>query len=152
MQDNIISMKRDKNGQNSCTGNSRHINTRYSFVKDRVDKKEIESFHCTTEVMLADYFTKNFKGGYFICLEELLWGGNISAHCKKYMSHQRRSWRVYWQNKIFKKVVCGITNNSNGILAIRLQWKIKIEWRKEWSIFMGVSHYFRFILTIYQVK
>ena len=29
------------NGRESCTGNYRHINIRYFFVKDGVDKEEI---------------------------------------------------------------------------------------------------------------
>ena len=48
MHDNMSAMKMEKNGQNSCTGNSRHINTRYLFVKDRFDKKEIDIVHCPT--------------------------------------------------------------------------------------------------------
>ena len=34
-QDNMSAMKMEKNGRNSCTGNSRHISIRYFFVKDR---------------------------------------------------------------------------------------------------------------------
>ena len=72
MQDNMSVIKIENNDRKICTGIYKHINTRYSFVKDRVNKKEIESFHCTTEFMLADYFTKIFRQGYFICLEKLL--------------------------------------------------------------------------------
>ena len=32
---------------------------RYFFVKDRIDKKEIEIRYCPTVKMLADYFTKH---------------------------------------------------------------------------------------------
>ena len=39
MQDNMSAIKMEKNAQNSRTGNFRHINIRYLFVKDRVDKK-----------------------------------------------------------------------------------------------------------------
>ena len=41
-QDNQSAIKMEKNGQESCTGNSRHIDLRYFFVKDRIDKGEIE--------------------------------------------------------------------------------------------------------------
>ena len=44
MQDNMSSIKMENNSRNSCTGNSRHINIRYLFVKERVDKKEIGIF------------------------------------------------------------------------------------------------------------
>ena len=40
MRYNVSAMKMDKNGRNSCTGNYRHINIRYFFVKDRMDKKD----------------------------------------------------------------------------------------------------------------
>ena len=40
-QDNQSAIRMEENGRNSCTGNSRHIDIRYFFSKDRVDKKEI---------------------------------------------------------------------------------------------------------------
>ena len=58
MQDNMSAIKMERNGQNSCTGNSRHINIRDLFVNDRVYKKEIEIVYCPTKVTLDDYFTK----------------------------------------------------------------------------------------------
>ena len=57
-------MKMEINGRNSCTGNSRHIDIKYFWVKDRVDKKEVEIQYCPTHLMLADYFTKHYKGSY----------------------------------------------------------------------------------------
>ena len=35
-QDNESAIRMEKNGCNSCTGNSRHIDIRYFFVKDRI--------------------------------------------------------------------------------------------------------------------
>ena len=58
-QDNQSAIKMEMNGRNSCTGNTRHINIRYFFVKDRVDKKEITIGYCPTECMLVDFFTKS---------------------------------------------------------------------------------------------
>ena len=37
-QDNQSAILMEKNGRNSCTGNSRHINTHYFSVKDRIEK------------------------------------------------------------------------------------------------------------------
>ena len=42
MQDNKSAMKLEKNGRKLCTGNSRHIDIKYFFVKDRVDKGEFK--------------------------------------------------------------------------------------------------------------
>ena len=52
----------ETNGRNSCTGNSRHINVRYFFIKDQVDAKHLQIVYCPTEEMLADYFTKALQG------------------------------------------------------------------------------------------
>ena len=58
-------IRMEKNGRQSCTGNLRHINIRYFFAKDRVDKGEINIRHCPTGKMLADYFTKPLQGKLF---------------------------------------------------------------------------------------
>ena len=65
-QDNQSAMKMEKNGRNSCTGNSRHVNIRYFWVKDRIEKGEIDLRYCPTEKMLADYFTKALQGAAFM--------------------------------------------------------------------------------------
>ena len=61
--------------ENLCTGNSRHIDIRYFFVKDRVDKKEMQIVYYPTEQMLADYFTKPLNGSLF-----RLYRGVIMGH------------------------------------------------------------------------
>ena len=73
-QDNESTKRMARNGRNSCTGNSRHINIRYFFVKDRVDKKEIHIEHCRTENMLADYFTKPLQGSLYHRYRNILMG------------------------------------------------------------------------------
>ena len=73
-QDNMSTIKMLKNGRDSCTGNSRHIDIRHFFVKDRVDKKEIEVEYCPTELMIADYFTKPLQGGLFKLFRALIMG------------------------------------------------------------------------------
>ena len=40
-QDNQSAIKMEQNGKRSCTGNSRHVNIRYFFVKDLIDKKQV---------------------------------------------------------------------------------------------------------------
>jgi len=73
-QDNQSAIKMERNGRNSCTGNSRHIHIRYFFVKDRVDKKEIGIEYCPTEQMLADFFTKPLQGKVFYLLRDIIMG------------------------------------------------------------------------------
>ena len=64
----------DNNGSNSCTGNSRHINIRYFFVKDRLDKWEVTIEYCQTKMMLADYFTKPLRVKVFKILRDFIMG------------------------------------------------------------------------------
>ena len=63
-----------KNGRNSCAGNSRHINIRYFFVKNRVDKKELRIEYCLSISMLADFFTKPLQGQLFQKFRDVIMG------------------------------------------------------------------------------
>ena len=62
------------NGRNSCKGNSRHVDIKYIFVKDPVDKKEICIQYCPTEQMLADFFTKPLQGSLFNLFWDVIMG------------------------------------------------------------------------------
>ena len=73
-QDNQGAMLMERNGRNSCTGNSRHINIRYFFIKDRVDKGEVKIEYCPTYLMLADYFTKPLQGRMFKLFRDVIMG------------------------------------------------------------------------------
>ena len=64
----------DKNGQNLCTGNSRHIHIRYFFVKDRIYKGEMRVKYCPTHLMLANFFTKPLMGELFRKLRDVITG------------------------------------------------------------------------------
>ena len=64
----------EENGRNSCTGNSRHIDIRYFFLKDRVDEKEISIKYCPTTKMLADFFTNPLQGNLFRFFRDILMG------------------------------------------------------------------------------
>lgn len=57
-QDNQSTIRILKNGRESCSGNSRHIDIKHFFVKDHVDKNETEVRYCPTHLVIADYFTK----------------------------------------------------------------------------------------------
>ena len=73
-QDNQSAMRMEKNGRNSCTGNSRHIHIKYFFVKDRVDNNELKIQHCPTAEMLADFFTKPLQGALFKKFRDVIMG------------------------------------------------------------------------------
>ena len=73
-QDNQSAMRMEKNGRNSCTGNSRHIHIKYFFVKDRVDNNELKIQYCPTAEMLADFFTKPLQGALFKKFRDVIMG------------------------------------------------------------------------------
>ena len=99
-QDNQSAIKMEKNGRNSCTGNSRHINIRYFIVKDRVDKGELSIDYCPTEAMLADLFTKPLQGQRFHMFRDVIMGSKplsnlMDALSSRSVSIQIKSRNVY---------------------------------------------------------
>ena len=73
-QDNESAIKMEVNGRNSCTGNSRHVNIKYFWVKDHIDKGVVRIKYCPTTLMLADYFTKPLQGELFRRLRAVIIG------------------------------------------------------------------------------
>ncbi len=64
-QDNQSTIKLIERGK-PASESTRHINIRYFFLKDKVDKKEITLGYCPTEDMRADALTKPLVGSRFI--------------------------------------------------------------------------------------
>ena len=75
-QDNMSTIALVENGKSNSPG-SRHINIRYFFIKDRIDKGEIVVEHLSTLQMIADYLTKALQGTAFREKRQLLL--NLSA-------------------------------------------------------------------------
>ena len=55
----------EKNGKKYSTKNTKHINVRYYFIKDRVETGDVVIEHCPTEKMLGDHFKKPLQGALF---------------------------------------------------------------------------------------
>ena len=89
-QDNQSAMKMERNGRESCTGNSRHIDIRYFFVKDRVAKGEVEIIYCPTEQMLADYFTKPLQGSLFNKFRRVIMGYDPISILKEFCTSKMK--------------------------------------------------------------
>ena len=86
-QDNQSAIRMKKNGRNSCTGNSRHINIKFFFVKDRVKSEEIIIVYCPTHLMLADYYTKPLQGNLFKVFWKVIMGhAPISSLASTYVT------------------------------------------------------------------
>ena len=57
-----------RNGRSFCTGKSRHVHIKCSFVEDRITKGEIRVKYCPSELTIAYYSTNHCKGS---CSENL---------------------------------------------------------------------------------
>ena len=64
-QDNMNAMLLEKNGNKYSTKNTKQINVRYYFIKDRVETRDVVIEHCLTGKMLGDHFTKPLQGALF---------------------------------------------------------------------------------------
>ena len=64
-QDNESAIQMVTNGQMSARQTSRHINTRYLWIKNHTKALEIDIRNCPTLSMLADFFTKPLNGSLF---------------------------------------------------------------------------------------
>jgi Reverse transcriptase (RNA-dependent DNA polymerase) len=64
-QDNQSAILLEKNGTRSSGKRTRHLDIRYFFITDRIDKKEVRVEYCPTELMRADPHTKPLQGRLF---------------------------------------------------------------------------------------
>ena len=71
-QDNTSAILLKKNGRESSGKNSRHINIRFFFIKDRIKNGDLEVNYCPTDDMIADYMTKPLQGAKFYRFRKLI--------------------------------------------------------------------------------
>jgi hypothetical protein len=81
-QDNRSPMFLETNGSLSSSKRTRHIDVRYFFVKDKVDKGKLKLVHCKTNHMLADFFTKPLQGNLFVRCRNLIMNIIEPGHMK----------------------------------------------------------------------
>ena len=62
---NVPAILLEKNGKSSSGKRTKHINIRYFFVTDRVQKGEVSVVWCPTGDMIGDYATKPLQGTLF---------------------------------------------------------------------------------------
>ena len=73
-QDNQAAILLEKNGKLSSGKRTKHINTRYFFVTDRIAKGDISVSWCPTEDMTGDFWTKPLQGALFKRFRDLIMG------------------------------------------------------------------------------
>jgi hypothetical protein len=69
-QDNQSAILLEKDGRQSSSHCTHHINIRYFFVTDRIQSKELTVEYCPMGEILADMFTKPLQGTLFRCFHE----------------------------------------------------------------------------------
>ena len=67
-------MKMESNGMKSAGDKSRHINIRFFFIKDVLDREGIELLHCPTERTIADFYTTPLHGSLFKLVRNIIMG------------------------------------------------------------------------------
>ena len=77
-QDNKSAILLEKNGKASSSQRTRHINIRYFFATDQIEKGNLTIQFCPTDEMIADYFTKPLSGTKFHLLRALVMGHAMS--------------------------------------------------------------------------
>ena len=85
-QDNKSSILLERNGQESSSKRTRHIQLRYYFVKDQVDNGTVNIEYCPTKEMWADYFTKPLQGSLFYVQRDQVM--NIDPSSPYHSSHR----------------------------------------------------------------
>jgi len=64
-QDNQSAMLLEKNSKMSSSKRTRHLEIRFFFVTDNVEKKHLRIEYCPTDDMVGDFYTKPLQGSKF---------------------------------------------------------------------------------------
>ena len=64
-QDNKSAILLERNGRASAGKRSRHLDIKYFFITDQVEKENIKIVYCPTDEMIADCMTKPLHGSKF---------------------------------------------------------------------------------------
>jgi hypothetical protein len=65
LQDNTSTIQLEKNGKQSSTKRTRHINIRCFYVTSKVKNGDVCIVYCPTKEMVLDYLTKPLQGSLF---------------------------------------------------------------------------------------
>lgn len=70
----MSAIKLEKNGRQSSSKRTRHLNIKHFFIKDQVQAGELKIKHCGTDNLIADYFSKPLQGEKFRRFHDLILG------------------------------------------------------------------------------
>ena len=121
-QDNQSAIKMERNGRNSCTGNSRHIAVRYFFTKDRIEKGKLVVEYCPTDLMIADFFTKALQGKAFKFFRDIIMGYTTVEEILRTLKDKNVSFTV--KERVENN---GITKNDDKVIEKNPSTEKKLE-------------------------
>ena len=73
-QDNTRSILLERNGRRSSTKRTKHMDIRYFYITEQVERKAMHVTHCPTEEMVGDFFTKPLQGSLFLKMRNYIMG------------------------------------------------------------------------------
>jgi hypothetical protein len=73
-QDNTSAIQLERNGKESSSKRTRHLNIRFFFIKDCIDKQYLTVEYCPTDDMVGDYPSKPLQGSKFKKHKALIMG------------------------------------------------------------------------------
>ena len=73
-QDNKSTILLLENGKRSSGKRTRHMNIRYFFLTDQIEKGNLRVEYCPTTEMIGDFFTKPLQGKLFLKFKKQIMG------------------------------------------------------------------------------
>ena len=124
-QDNKSTIKFEESRHRSCGPNSRHIDIRYFWIKDRLGLENFEVRYCPTEQMLADFFMKPLQGGLFKKLRAVIMGhmhieslrAETSPPTQERVGEQEKDQKKTVRIKVSEGNVSGSADDVPGVKA-----------------------------------
>ena len=61
-----------ENGRHSAGKRSRHLNIKYFYITDQLERKEVEIEYCPTDEMIGDFNTKALQGSKYMKFKRMI--------------------------------------------------------------------------------
>ena len=71
-QDNKSTILLAENGRHSAGKRSRHLNIKYFYITDQLERKEVEIEYCPTDEMIGDFNTKPLQGSKYMKFKRMI--------------------------------------------------------------------------------
>ena len=95
LQDNTSTIQLAKNGKRSSSKRTRHVEIRYFYVSEEVEKGNIQILYCPTKDQWSDFWTKPLQGILFQTHRNTIMGitaEQLVEFQTKYNEQKRNDW------------------------------------------------------------